>query len=82
MAQYLVPTVVERTPDGERAYDIYSRLLSERIIFLGTEIDDGVFPTNFPSTSMSAPGGVDVISSSAAAATVAAGVPPGVELGA
>jgi ATP-dependent Clp protease protease subunit len=42
MGQYLVPTVVEKTPDGERAYDIYSRLLSERIIFLGTEIDDGV----------------------------------------
>jgi ATP-dependent Clp protease, protease subunit len=42
MSQYLVPTVVERTPDGERAYDIYSRLLSERIVFLGTEIDDGV----------------------------------------
>jgi ATP-dependent Clp protease, protease subunit len=33
---------VERTPAGERAFDIYSRLLSERIIFLGTEIDDGV----------------------------------------
>jgi ATP-dependent Clp protease, protease subunit len=42
MGQYLVPTVVEKTPDGERAYDIYSRLLSERIVFLGTEIDDGV----------------------------------------
>jgi ATP-dependent Clp protease protease subunit len=42
MSQYLVPTVVERTSQGERAYDIYSRLLSERIIFLGTEIDDGV----------------------------------------
>jgi len=42
MAQYTIPTVVERTPLGERAYDIYSRLLSERIIFLGTEIDDGV----------------------------------------
>ena len=42
MSQYLVPTVVEKTPDGERAYDIYSRLLSERIVFLGTEIDDGV----------------------------------------
>jgi ATP-dependent Clp endopeptidase proteolytic subunit ClpP len=39
---YLVPTVVEKTPDGERAYDIYSRLLSDRIVFLGTEIDDGV----------------------------------------
>ncbi|MFH8367819.1 ClpP family protease [Streptomyces sp. NPDC018031] len=42
MGQYTIPTVVERTPMGERAYDIYSRLLSERIIFLGTEIDDGV----------------------------------------
>jgi ATP-dependent Clp protease protease subunit len=42
MGQYTIPTVVERTPSGERAYDIYSRLLSERIIFLGTEIDDGV----------------------------------------
>jgi len=42
MSQYTIPTVVERTPLGERAYDIYSRLLTERIIFLGTEIDDGV----------------------------------------
>lgn len=42
MAQYTIPTVVERTAQGERAYDIYSRLLSERVIFLGTEIDDGV----------------------------------------
>jgi ATP-dependent Clp protease protease subunit len=42
MSQYTIPTVVERTPQGERAYDIYSRLLSERVIFLGTEIDDGV----------------------------------------
>ncbi|MFG2735096.1 ATP-dependent Clp protease proteolytic subunit [Streptomyces carpaticus] len=42
MAQYTIPTVVERTPNGERAYDVYSRLLSERVIFLGTEIDDGV----------------------------------------
>ncbi len=42
MGQYLVPTVVEKTPDGERAYDIYSRLLSERVVFLGTQIDDGV----------------------------------------
>lgn len=39
---YLVPTVVENTPRGERAYDIYSRLLKDRIIFLGTPIDDGV----------------------------------------
>jgi ATP-dependent Clp protease protease subunit len=42
MGQYTIPTVIERTPGGERAYDIYSRLLSERIVFLGTEIDDGV----------------------------------------
>ena len=42
MGQYTIPTVVERTSLGERAFDIYSRLLSERIIFLGTEIDDGV----------------------------------------
>lgn len=42
MSQYTIPTVVERTPGGERAYDIYSRLLAERVIFLGTEIDDGV----------------------------------------
>lgn len=42
MSQYTIPTVVEKTPNGERAYDIYSRLLSDRIIFLGTEIDDGV----------------------------------------
>lgn len=37
---YLVPTVVENTPRGERAFDIYSRLLKDRIIFLGTPIDD------------------------------------------
>ena len=39
---YLVPMVVEQTNRGERAYDIYSRLLKERIIFVGTPIDDGV----------------------------------------
>jgi ATP-dependent Clp protease, protease subunit len=38
----LVPMVVEQTARGERAYDIYSRLLKENIIFLGTPIDDGV----------------------------------------
>jgi ATP-dependent Clp protease protease subunit len=42
MGHYTIPTVVERTVAGERAYDIYSRLLSDRIIFLGTEIDDDV----------------------------------------
>jgi ATP-dependent Clp protease protease subunit len=38
----LVPTVIEQTSRGERAFDIYSRLLAERIVFLGTEIDDTV----------------------------------------
>jgi ATP-dependent Clp protease protease subunit len=38
----LVPTVIEQTARGERAFDIYSRLLAERIVFLGTPIDDGV----------------------------------------
>ncbi|MCK5080547.1 MAG: ATP-dependent Clp protease proteolytic subunit [Candidatus Moranbacteria bacterium] len=38
----LIPTVIEKTKFGERAYDIYSRLLKERIIFLGTNIDDQV----------------------------------------
>lgn len=41
-ASYLVPTVIEQTSRGERAFDIYSRLLKERIIFLGTPIDDTV----------------------------------------
>lgn len=40
--QYLIPTVLEKTQYGERAYDIYSRLLKERIIFLGGPINDGV----------------------------------------
>ena len=38
----LIPTVIERSSRGEREYDIYSRLLNERIIFLGTPIDDQV----------------------------------------
>ncbi|MCD6133781.1 MAG: ATP-dependent Clp endopeptidase proteolytic subunit ClpP [Deltaproteobacteria bacterium] len=38
----LVPIVIERTPRGERAYDIYSRLLKERIVIIGSTIDDGV----------------------------------------
>lgn len=37
---YLVPTVIEKTHDGERAFDIYSRLLNERIIFLGDEVTE------------------------------------------
>jgi ATP-dependent Clp protease protease subunit len=40
--QYLIPTVIEKTSYGERAYDIYSRLLKDRIIFLGSPIDDGI----------------------------------------
>ena len=39
---YVVPTVIENTNRGERAFDIYSRLLKDRIIFLGTPIDDTV----------------------------------------
>ncbi len=39
---YTIPYVVEQTSRGERTFDIYSRLLKERIIFLGTPIDDGV----------------------------------------
>ena len=42
MGHYTVPTVVEKTPSGERVVDVYSRLLSDRIIYLGTEIDDDV----------------------------------------
>ncbi|MDD3375492.1 MAG: ATP-dependent Clp endopeptidase proteolytic subunit ClpP [Candidatus Omnitrophica bacterium] len=41
-SQFLVPMVVEKTGQGERAYDIYSRLLKDRIIFIGTAIDDNV----------------------------------------
>ena len=42
---YLIPTVIEKSTYGERAYDIYSRLLKERIIFLGSPIDDVVANT-------------------------------------
>lgn len=41
-ASYLVPTVIEKSPTGERAFDIYSRLLKDRIIFVGTAIDANV----------------------------------------
>ena len=40
--QFLIPTVIEKTSYGERAFDIYSRLLKERIIFIGDAIDDHV----------------------------------------
>jgi ATP-dependent Clp protease protease subunit len=40
MENYLVPIVIEQTNRGERSFDIYSRLLKERIVFLGTPIDD------------------------------------------
>ncbi|MDX9858710.1 MAG: ATP-dependent Clp endopeptidase proteolytic subunit ClpP [candidate division Zixibacteria bacterium] len=42
ITSYLIPMVVEQTGRGERAYDIYSRLLKDRIIFIGTPIDDNV----------------------------------------
>lgn len=42
MGHYTVPTVVEKTSSGERVVDVYSRLLSDRIVYLGTEIDDDV----------------------------------------
>ncbi|MGH9244687.1 MAG: ATP-dependent Clp protease proteolytic subunit [Acidimicrobiales bacterium] len=42
MASLLVPTVIEQSPRGERAYDIYSRLLKDRIIFIGSEIEENV----------------------------------------
>ena len=44
-SQYLIPTVIEKTSNGERAYDIYSRLLKERIIFLGGPVSDAVANT-------------------------------------
>ncbi|MFH1188313.1 MAG: ATP-dependent Clp endopeptidase proteolytic subunit ClpP [bacterium] len=43
--QYLIPTVIEKTAYGERAYDIYSRLLKDRIIFLGGSVNDAVANT-------------------------------------
>jgi ATP-dependent Clp protease protease subunit len=41
----LIPTVIDKTPNGERVYDIYSRLLEDRVIFLGSAIDDMVANT-------------------------------------
>ncbi len=45
LKNYLIPTVIEKTQFGERAYDIYSRLLKERIVFLGGQITDDVANT-------------------------------------
>src|SRR5690625_244897 len=45
MASYSIPYVTTQTPRGERTVDVYSRLLGERIVYLGTEIDDGVANT-------------------------------------
>ncbi|MDQ1104219.1 ATP-dependent Clp protease protease subunit [Nocardioides zeae] len=42
MSGYVIPNVVNRTPRGDRVTDVYSRLLEERIVYLGTELDDGV----------------------------------------
>lgn len=41
-SQFLIPTVIEKTSYGERSYDIYSRLLQDRIIFLGSAVDDHI----------------------------------------
>lgn len=40
MNSYLVPTVIEQSPQGERAFDIYSRLLKERVVFLGEQVNE------------------------------------------
>jgi len=45
LTNMLIPTVIDKTPQGERAYDIYSRLLEDRVIFLGSAIDDTVANT-------------------------------------
>lgn len=45
MRNYLVPTVIEKSPQGERAYDIYSRLLKERIVFLSGPVTDAMANT-------------------------------------
>jgi ATP-dependent Clp protease protease subunit len=45
LTSLLIPTVIDKTPKGERAYDIYSRLLEDRIIFLGSAIDSAVANT-------------------------------------
>ena len=42
MSTYSIPYVVQQTPRGERTLDLYSRLLADRIVYLGTEIDAGV----------------------------------------
>ena len=45
MSSYTIPYVVQHTPRGERTMDLYSRLLADRIVYLGTELDDGVANT-------------------------------------
>ena len=45
VSEYYVPTVIERTGSGERAYDIYSRLLKDRIIFIGSQFNDAMATT-------------------------------------
>src|SRR6266498_268032 len=42
VSNFIIPTVVEQTHRGERGWDIYSRLLKDRIVFLGSEVDDDV----------------------------------------
>ena len=50
MQSHLIPYVIEQTSRGERSYDIFSRLLKDRIIFLGTGIDDSVSSIVIPGT--------------------------------
>nr|HPO05784.1 ATP-dependent Clp protease proteolytic subunit [Candidatus Gracilibacteria bacterium] len=45
VSNMLIPTVIDKTPSGERVYDIFSRLLEDRIIFVGSVIDDNVANT-------------------------------------
>ena len=42
MSSYLIPNVIAKDPRGDRVMDVYSHLLAERIVYLGTEVDDGV----------------------------------------
>ncbi|MGV7636663.1 ATP-dependent Clp protease proteolytic subunit, partial [Mycobacterium kansasii] len=42
MSTYTIPNVIDRRPNGERITDVYSHLLSERVVYLGTAIDAGV----------------------------------------
>ena len=57
----LIPMVVEKSGNGERAYDIYSRLLKDRIVFVGGEIDDDMANANAYNTGAAVRIGVDAM---------------------